>query len=76
MHASVQPAEPTFKNQTNMDPNHRDRIAFLRVCSGRYSSGMKVRQRRISKEMKAANVVTFIANQRTRLDEACAGRFA
>ena len=74
----VQPTEPAFtgfvfKIQANMDPNHRDRIAFMRVCSGRYSSGMKVKHRRTGKEMKLANAVTFMANERTRMDEAYAG---
>jgi peptide chain release factor 3 len=74
----VQPTEPAFtgfvfKIQANMDPNHRDRIAFLRVCSGRYTSGMKVKHRRTGKEMKLANAVTFMANERTRMDEAYAG---
>jgi len=74
----VQPTEPAFtgfvfKIQANMDPNHRDRIAFMRVCSGRYSSGMKVKHRRTGKDMKLANAVTFMANERTRMDEAYAG---
>ena len=74
----VQPTEAAFtgfvfKIQANMDPNHRDRIAFLRVCSGRYTSGMKVKHRRTGKEMKLANAVTFMANERTRMDEAYAG---
>ena len=74
----VHPTEPAFtgfvfKIQANMDPNHRDRIAFMRVCSGRYSSGMKVKHRRTGKEMKLANAVTFMANERSRLDEAYAG---
>jgi peptide chain release factor 3 len=74
----VQPTESTFsgfvfKIQANMDPNHRDRIAFLRVCSGKYSSGMKVKHRRSAKEMKLANAVTFMANERSRLEEAYAG---
>jgi len=74
----VQPTEAAFtgfvfKIQANMDPNHRDRIAFLRVCSGRYSSGMKVKHRRSGKEMKLANAVTFMANERSRMDEAYAG---
>ncbi len=62
-----------FKIQANMDPNHRDRIAFLRVCSGQYTSGMKVKHRRTGKDMKLANAVTFMANERSRLDEAFAG---
>jgi peptide chain release factor 3 len=74
----VQPDETpftgfVFKIQANMDPNHRDRIAFMRVCSGRYSPGMKVKHRRTGKEMKLANAVTFMANERARLDEAYAG---
>ncbi len=74
----VQPTEAAFtgfvfKIQANMDPNHRDRIAFLRVCSGKYSSGMKVKHRRTAKEMKLANAVTFMANERSRLEEAYAG---
>lgn len=74
----VLPTEPAFtgfvfKIQANMDPNHRDRIAFMRVCSGRYSSGMKVKHRRTGKDMKLANAVTFMANERTRMDEAYAG---
>ncbi len=74
----VQPYEPTFsgfvfKIQANMDPNHRDRIAFMRVCSGRYTPGMKVKHRRSGKEMKLANAVTFMANERTRMEEAYAG---
>ncbi|MDD4977198.1 MAG: peptide chain release factor 3 [Gallionella sp.] len=74
----VQPTEAAFtgfvfKIQANMDPNHRDRIAFMRVCSGQYSSGMKVKHRRTGKDMKLANAVTFMANERSRLDEAFAG---
>ncbi len=74
----VSPNEPAFtgfvfKIQANMDPNHRDRIAFMRVCSGRYSSGMKVKHRRTGKDMKLANAVTFMANERSRMDEAYAG---
>ena len=62
-----------FKIQANMDPNHRDRIAFFRVCSGQYTPGMKVKQRRTGKEMKIANAVVFMANERTRSEEAYAG---
>jgi peptide chain release factor 3 len=74
----VDPTEPrfsgfVFKIQANMDPQHRDRIAFFRVCSGRYHQGIKVRQRRTGKEMKIANAVTFMANERTRMDDAVAG---
>jgi peptide chain release factor 3 len=74
----VDPAEPAFtgfvfKIQANMDPNHRDRIAFFRVCSGRYTPGMKVRHRRTGKEIKIANAVVFMANERSRMEEAYAG---
>ncbi len=74
----VVPTEPAFtgfvfKIQANMDPNHRDRIAFLRVCSGRYTPGIKVRHLRLGREMKIANAVTFMANERSLLEEAVAG---
>ncbi len=74
----VQPTEAkfsgfVFKIQANMDPNHRDRIAFMRVCSGCYRSGMKVKHRRTGKDMKLANAVTFMANERTRMEDAYAG---
>ena len=42
-----------------MDPKHRDRIAFMRICSGRYEKGMKMRQVRINKDVKIADAVTF-----------------
>ncbi len=75
---NVAPDEPAFsgfvfKIQANMDPNHRDRIAFFRVCSGQYTPGMKVKHRRTGKEMKLANAVTFMANERARMEEAFAG---
>ena len=74
----VDPAEEpftgfVFKIQANMDPNHRDRIAFFRVCSGQYTPGMKVKQRRTNKEIKIANAVVFMANERSRMEEAYAG---
>ncbi len=75
---TVDPTEPkfsgfVFKIQANMDPQHRDRIAFLRVCSGRYTPGMKVRHRRTGKDMKIANAVVFMANERQRSEDAVAG---
>ncbi|WP_296751779.1 peptide chain release factor 3, partial [Thiobacillus sp.] len=75
---TVSPEEETFsgfvfKIQANMDPQHRDRIAFFRVCSGRYSPNMKVRHRRTGKDMKIANAVVFMANERTRMEDAVAG---
>jgi peptide chain release factor 3 len=56
-----------------MDPRHRDRIAFFRVCSGRYQPAMKVRHLRIGREMKLGNVLTFMANERVASDDAVAG---
>ena len=62
-----------FKIQANMDPKHRDRIAFMRVCSGRYSKGMKIRHVRINKDVKIADAVTFLAGDREQVDEAVSG---
>ncbi|WNC73408.1 peptide chain release factor 3 [Thalassotalea psychrophila] len=62
-----------FKIQANMDPKHRDRIAFMRICSGSYTKGMKMRQVRIGKDVKIADAVTFMAGDRTNVDEAFAG---
>ena len=62
-----------FKIQANMDPKHRDRIAFFRVCSGRYTPGMKVRHLRLDRDMKLANVLTFMANERLLMEDAVAG---
>jgi len=75
---TVQPDEPAFtgfvfKIQANMDPRHRDRIAFFRVCSGRYVPGMKVRHLRLGREMKIANALTFMANERVASVSAVAG---
>jgi peptide chain release factor 3 len=56
-----------------MDPKHRDRIAFFRVCSGRYTPGMKVRHLREKREMKIANALTFMANERVASVDAVAG---
>ncbi|MEO1766851.1 peptide chain release factor 3 [Thiobacter aerophilum] len=74
----VQPAEPAFtgfvfKIQANMDPKHRDRIAFFRICSGRYSSGMKVSHMRLKREMKLSNALTFMANERVHMADGVAG---
>jgi peptide chain release factor 3 len=62
-----------FKIQANMDPRHRDRIAFMRVCSGRYSKGMKMRHVRLGKDVKIADAVTFKAGERELVDEAVSG---
>ncbi|GAB3285463.1 peptide chain release factor 3 [Parahaliea aestuarii] len=62
-----------FKIQANMDPRHRDRIAFLRVCSGRYSKGMKMRHTRLAKDVKIADAVTFKAGERVLVESAVSG---
>ena len=62
-----------FKIQANMDPRHRDRIAFFRVCSGSYTPGMKVQHIREGREMKIANALTFMANERVHMQDAYAG---
>jgi peptide chain release factor 3 len=62
-----------FKIQANMDPKHRDRIAFMRICSGKYEKGMKMKQVRISKDIKIADAVTFMAGDRSNVEEAFAG---
>lgn len=62
-----------FKIQANMDPKHRDRVAFMRICSGTYSKGMKMRQVRTSKDVKIADAVTFMAGDRSQVEEALAG---
>lgn len=74
----VEPAEAAFsgfvfKIQANMDPKHRDRIAFFRVCSGRYTPGMKVQHQRAGREIKLANALTFMANERVASEDAVAG---
>jgi peptide chain release factor 3 len=56
-----------------MDPRHRDRIAFFRICSGRYKPAMKVRHLRSGREIKLANALTFMANERVSSDDAVAG---
>lgn len=62
-----------FKIQANMDPKHRDRIAFMRVCSGKYSKGMKMHQVRLGKDVKIADAVTFLAGDRSNVEEAVSG---
>jgi peptide chain release factor 3 len=56
-----------------MDPKHRDRIAFMRICSGRYDKGMKIRHVRIDKDVRIADAVTFRAGDRTLVESAVAG---
>ena len=62
-----------FKIQANMDPKHRDRIAFMRICSGRYIRNMKMHHVRLNKDIKIADAVTFLAGDRTHIEEAVAG---
>jgi len=79
--ASIRSVAPTevpfsgfvFKIQANMDPAHRDRIAFLRVCSGRFERGMKIKHLRLNREIRVSNVVTFMASSREQVEEAYAG---
>ncbi len=62
-----------FKIQANMDPRHRDRIAFLRICSGTFTKGMKLKHLRLNKEVQIANALTFMAGDRAHADLALAG---
>lgn len=62
-----------FKIQANMDPGHRDRIAFLRICSGKFKKGMKLLHVRSGKELKIADAITFMAADRQHADSAYAG---
>ncbi|EPS0511160.1 peptide chain release factor 3 [Pseudomonas aeruginosa] len=75
---SVEPTEEkfsgfVFKIQANMDPKHRDRIAFMRICSGKYEKGMKMRHVRLGKDVKIADALTFFSSEREQLEEAYAG---
>ena len=62
-----------FKVQANMDANHRDRIAFVRVASGKYTPGMKMKVQRTGKELRPTSVVTFMSQRREAVEEAYAG---
>jgi len=62
-----------FKIQANMDPAHRDRVVFVRVCSGHFERGMRLRVQRTGKEFRPNNVVSFLSQRRELLDEAYAG---
>ncbi len=75
---TVHPDEPQFsafcfKVQANMDPQHRDRIAFFRVCSGRFEKGMSVRHHRIGKDIKLSKATMFMARERAHVEEAFPG---
>lgn len=82
----TQPAEPrqvspseskvsgfVFKVQANMDPKHRDRVAFIRLCSGHFRRGMKLQHVRSSKSMAISNPMMFLASDREITEEAWAG---
>ncbi len=74
----VQPDDPeftgfVFKIQANMDPKHRDRIAFLRVCSGHFLAGMTVTLARTGKTLRLAQPQQFLARERVEVDEAWPG---
>ncbi|HEX9875481.1 MAG TPA: peptide chain release factor 3 [Gammaproteobacteria bacterium] len=74
----VDPAEPelsgfVFKIQANMDPAHRDRIAFLRVCSGTYTPGMRLYNTRLQRELRVGEAITFMAADRQQAETAVAG---
>jgi peptide chain release factor 3 len=78
MQRTVHPEEPkfsgvVFKIQANMDPAHRDRIAFLRVASGHFQRGMRLKVTRSAKELRPNTVVSFLSQRRELLDEAYAG---
>ncbi|GIX30893.1 MAG: peptide chain release factor 3 [Porticoccaceae bacterium] len=62
-----------FKIQANMDPRHRDRVAFVRVCSGRYRPGLRLVQVRTGREFRVGDAVTFCARARGQVEEAVAG---
>ena len=75
---SVSPSEPkvsgfVFKVQANMDPKHRDRVAFVRLCSGHFKRGMKLKHVRSGKQMAVSNPVLFLANDRELAEDAWAG---
>jgi peptide chain release factor 3 len=62
-----------FKIQANMDPAHRDRIAFIRICSGKYEKGMEVNHARTKKKVRLSQSQQFMAQERTIVEEAYAG---
>ncbi len=75
---TIQPVEDeltgfVFKIQANMDKQHRDRIAFMRICSGKYTRGMKVKHVRIKKDVKIPDALTFMAADRSHVEEAYTG---
>src|SRR4029079_15848367 len=74
----VDPADPefsgfVFKIQANMDPKHRDRVAFVRVCSGRFTPGLQVTHVRTGKPMRLSSAQQFLARERSAVEEAWPG---
>ena len=62
-----------FKIQANMDPQHRDRVAFMRIVSGKYEKGMKAKHTRIGKDVRIGDALTFMAGDREAAEDAYAG---
>ena len=62
-----------FKIQANMDPQHRDRIAFMRICSGVFSKGMKLQHVRLNRDIKISDALTFMASDREHIEHAYPG---
>ena len=62
-----------FKIQANMDPKHRDRVAFMRIVSGKYEKGMKMKHVRIGKDVRISDALTFVAGDRSAVEEAYPG---
>ena len=74
----VEPTDPKFsgfifKIQANMDPQHRDRVAFMRVCAGKFTRGMTVKHARLNKDFKLSKPLNFFAQERVVIDEAWPG---
>lgn len=74
----IQPNEPrfsgfVFKIQANMDPKHRDRVAFMRIVSGCYEKGMRMHHVRIGKDVRVADALTFVAGDREAVETAWPG---
>jgi peptide chain release factor 3 len=75
---TVDPEEPkfsgvVFKIQANMDPGHRDRVAFIRVCSGHFERGMRLKNCRTGKDFRPNSVVSFLSQRRELVEDAYAG---
>lgn len=75
---AVEPTTPhfsgfIFKIQANMDPSHRDRVAFMRVCSGKFERNMSATHTRLKKDFKLSKPLHFFAQERVMIDEAWPG---